>query len=102
MHERIRRQSQRCGRYGSEHEWVERFDREVFLVDARGPSLVDERRRGKMLAIGTIEQKIESIAAGLCEQLAILALKVGVEQDGSFVLKNTPTLLGSVSFSRGS
>src|SRR5882724_8261335 len=40
----------------------------AFCVDAGSPGLVDERSSGEMLAVGAIEQKIKSVAAGLREE----------------------------------
>jgi hypothetical protein len=52
-------------------------------VNALGPCLVDEGSGDQVLAIGAIEEKVKSVAAGLREELARFAIEFGVEQNGS-------------------
>src|SRR5882724_12260334 len=57
-------------------------DRTAFCVDAGGPGLFNERSSGEMLAVRAVKQEIKSVAAGLREEFARLALEFGVEKNG--------------------
>lgn len=53
-------------------------------VNSFRPILVDEGGGDEMLTVGAIEEKEKTVAAGLGEKLARMAIEVGVKEDGSF------------------